>query len=338
MNSANTTARPSVDLDATDELPVLDVAAYEAEALSRATAEPSGGETTVAESDPPAAASPPPDTHVPNATPPAPDADVMSSVEHWIVQKTEELRGHYDALSLAQRERNTAVARAGTLSRQLAETTANLEALNGRERALAEALTGEQEAAKRRAAELDAARSEAVRLTQQLVDARAAEVRQNAALAASAALLEQRSAELHALQRTHGALAADAKSLQTQLASCLESLQSRESYRAIYQSSLQELDAELAAAKLQTTEQQARADQLHGELQSRDRQLQSAVQERDAALRLHNTESTQYATERGEVELKRSALESRLAELTREHADARGQLLATQATLATAQQ
>ncbi len=394
MNPPKTTARPSVDLDATDELPVLDVAAYEAATLSLESPGATESRGPATESDPPAAGSPAPELRVPNAAPAVADPDVMSSVEHWIVEKTEELRALHDALSLAQSERAAAVARAGALSRELAETNANLEASNGRERTLKETLTDEQEAAHRRAAELDAAQRQAARLAQELADARAAESQRNAALAASGALLEQHSGELEALQRTHATLIADQqrtarelseletrlrdsetrernaqrtvdaqklthaeltqraqhesgarerlatelKALQGQLANCVESLHTRESYRAIYQSSLQELDAELAAARLKTAEQEARANQLNAELQSRDRGLKDAVRERDEARHLHDTEITQHASERGEGERRLSALESRLAELTAEHADACAQRLALEATLAAAQQ
>jgi DNA repair exonuclease SbcCD ATPase subunit len=394
MNPPKTTARPSVDLDATDELPVLDPAAYEAELLSRESVGTPDDGATATQPALPAAVSPTPDRGVPSAAPSAADADVMLAIEHWIAEKTEELRAHHDALSLAQHERTAAVARAGALSRELAETSANFEALNGRERALAEALAREQDAAKHSAAELDAARLEAVRLAQQLVDARAAEIQHDAALAASGAQLEQRSGELQALQQTHETLAAEQQrttreldelatrlrdsearerdaqrtidaqnlthteltqraqhetsarerlatevsSLQCQLANCVESLHTRESYRAIYESTLQELDIELAAAKQQTAVQEARANQLDAELQSRDRGLKDAVRERDEARHLHDSEITLRATERGEGERRLGALESQLAELTAKHADASAQRLAIEATLAAAQQ
>jgi FHA domain len=368
----------------------LDPAAYEAAILSGEAAAPCDSST---EPDPSAAGSPPPDHLVPNAAPAVADSDAILAVENWIVQKTEELRAHHDALSLAERERIVAVARAGALSRELAEKSANLEVLGGRERVLSETLTSEQEVAQRRVAELDEARREAVRLAQQLVDARAAQLQHNAALASSGALLEQRSAELQALQRTHEALiaeqqrtlrdiseivsrlrdsearernaqrtieeqkhthaelthrvqdetsarerlTAEVQALQAQLANCVESLQSRESYRAIYESALQDVDAELAAAKVRTAEQEARATQLHAELQSRDQRLQETARERDQTRHLHDTEIARRAAERGEVERTRGALESRLVELTAEHADARAQLLAVQATLTTAQ-
>jgi chromosome segregation ATPase len=286
------------------------------------------------------------------------------------------------------------MARAGALSRELAETSANFEALNGRERALAEALAGEQETTRIRAAELDATRQEAARLAQRLADARAVEIEQNARLATSVALLEQRSGELQALQRTHETfsadqqritrqlseletrlreaearerealrtietqnlahteltqrarqetnarerLAAEVKALQGQLATCVESLHNRESYRTIYESTLQELDIELATAKLETATQEARAKQFNAELQSRDRGLQDVVRERDQARHLHDTEITQRVSERGAGERKLSALESRLATLTAEHADACAQRVAVEATLTAAQQ
>jgi chromosome segregation ATPase len=342
MNPPKTTARPSVDLDATDELPVLDPAAYEAEILSREAAVPSDSS---AEPDPSAAGSSAPEHRIPNAVPPVADSEAILAVESWIVQKTEELRAHHDALSLAQRERIAAVARAGALSRELAEKSANLEAL-----------TEEQEAALRRAAELDAARRETVQLAQQLVEARAAELQRNAELATRLRDGEARERNAqHTIEvqnQTHAELtrrvqqetsarerlAAEVNALQAQLANCLESLHSRESYRAIYESSLQELDAELAAARLRAAEQEARANQLGAELQSREQRLQEAAREHDATRHLRNTEVAQHAAERGEGERTRGALESRLAELTAAHADAGARLLATQATLAAAQQ
>src|SRR6185437_16344158 len=151
----------------TDEFPVLDAAAYEAEVLSREAADRTDSWATATESDLSAAGPPAPEPRLPDAAPAATDSDAMLAVEHWIVQKTEELRAHHDSLSAAQRDRATAVARAATLTQELAETGANLEAATGRERTLAQALTSEQEAAQRRAAELEAVRSETVRLEQQ---------------------------------------------------------------------------------------------------------------------------------------------------------------------------
>src|SRR6185312_16234134 len=138
MNTPNTTARPSVDLDATDEFPVLDAAAYEAEVLSRESGDKTDSWAIATGSAPAAAASAADDHPVPVPPRPAADADGMLAIEHWIAQKTEELRAHHEALSLAQRERAAATARAGALSRELEQTSANLDALNGRERELAE--------------------------------------------------------------------------------------------------------------------------------------------------------------------------------------------------------
>jgi chromosome segregation ATPase len=344
MNTPKITVRPSVDLDATDEFPVLDAAAYEAEVRSRDAADRTDS-WAATESDPGAAESPAPEARVPDAAPPATDSDAMLAVEHWIVQKTEELRAHHDSLGAAQRERTTAVARAAALSHELAETNTSLEASSGRERALAQALASEQESAQRRAADLDAARGETARLEEQLAAAQSAETRQSAALAASGALLEKRSGEAQALQQLvqressmRGRLAAEIGALQAQLANCVESLHSRESYRTIYESALQEMDLELAAARQQAAEQEARANQLDAELQSRGRRLENAVQERDEARHLHDTEITQRVAERGDGDRTRGALESRLAELTAEHAAACARLLTMAATLATIQQ
>ena len=394
MNTPNTTARPSVDLDATDEYPVLDAAAYEAEIRSREPAAASENWATATEPDLPAAGPCAFDQVVPDTAPPVSDSDDMLAVEHWIAQKAEEVRAHHDALSLAQRERAAALKRAAELSRELAERSANVEALNGREQALADALNSEREAARRLATELDAARKEAALLAQQLADARTAETQHDAALASAGALLEQRSGELQSLQRKHQALitdqqrtahdlfeletrfldcdarersaqrtikahnyeqaklmrlvqhetsvrerlAAEVKSLQDQLANCLESLQSREFHRTIYESALRDLDAELAAARLQAAEQETRANRLDAELGSRDQRLQSLVEERDQARHLHDTEITQRATERGEDEQRRSALESQLAELTARHNDECARLLAMEGRLSAAQQ
>jgi len=347
MNPAKTTARPSVDLDTTDSLPVLDIAAYEAQ-IAREGA-PSDGAAAPPDSGTAAAALPAADNIGPNAAPPAPESDVMLSVEHWIVQKTEELRAHYDALSLAQHEHS--------------------------------------------ASELEVARSEATRLAEKLIEVRAGEAQQAAALTAAGALLEQRAVELKALQVTQAALiadgqraaselsalearlrdsearergaqqtieaqnrtqaeltnrvqqeirarerlAADVEGLQGQLASCVESLHNRESYRTIYESTLQELDIELETAQLETAAHETRAQELAAELQSRDRRLQDAVRERDEARRLHDTESTRHAAVRGEDERTRSSLESQLAELTTRHTDVCAQLVTKEQALTAAQ-
>jgi chromosome segregation ATPase len=388
MNSPDTTARrSSTELDATDELPALDVAAYEAEVAAREATEPAASGVTATGSD--GSAGEAPDNCEADAAPRVADADVMLEVEHWIVQKTEELRAQQSALRVAQLERTAGVARVDALSRELGATSANLEALNNRARILEDELTSEREAAQRRLAELDEAQREAARLGQELTAAHAAETRQSAALAASGALLQQRSEALEALQSTHAALVADRQRvadelselesrlqdsaarerdarrtieaqkhthaelvqrtqdethmrerltaerelLQAQLASCVERLQNREAYRTIYESTIRELDRELAGATLRAEEQEARADQLAAELEVRERRLQDAARERDETRRSHDTAAAQQVIERGASEQTRSALESRLAELTTEHAGARARLLSMEATL-----
>ena len=388
MNSPDTTTRrSSTELEATDELPALDVAAYEAELAAREATEPPASGVTTTGSDGSAAEAP--DNCEADAAPRVADADVMLEVERWIVQKTEELRAQQAALRVAQHERTAGVARADALSRELGATSADLEALNNRARILEDELTSEREAAQRRLAELDEAQREAARLGQELTAVHAAEARQSAALAASGALLQQRSEALEALQSTHAALVADRQRvagelselesrlqdsaarerdaqrtieaqnhtdaelmqrmqdetrmrerltaehelLQAQLASCVERLQNREAYRSIYESTIRELDGELAGATLRAQEQEARANQLAAELEVRERRLQDAAREREETRRSHGTAAAQQAIERGASEQTRSALESRLAELTTEHAGARARLLSLEATL-----
>lgn len=339
-----TTARPSVDLDATDEFPVLDAAAYEADVLSREPNESSDSHAIAEEPDSSSTESPPPDQRGSNAAPSVAGADDMLAIEHWIAQKAEELRAHTDALSLAQRERIAASAREGELSRELAETSANLEAASARERTLAEALTSEQESARRRAAEnaaLIADHERAARnlagLETRLRDSEAREHTAQRTIEAQNHAHTELTQRVHHEARVREGLVVEVESLRARLASCLESLQNRESYRTIYESTLQELDAELAVARLRTAEEEARADQLCAELQSHDQRLQDAVRERDETRHLHDTEITHHAAERGEGERRRGALEERLAELTAQHADACAQLLTTQATLTAAQ-
>ena len=391
MNSQDTTARSSsTELEATDELPALDVAAYEAELAARETAARSSVVTATANDISAAEA---PDNCGAATTPRAADTDVMLEVERWIVQKTEELRAQQAALRVAQRERTASVARADALSRELGSTSANLEALNNRARMLEDELTSEREVAQRRVAELGEAQREAARLGQELAAARSAEARQSAALAASEALLQERSQALEALHSTHAALVTDRQRvagqlcelesrlqdsaarersaqltieahehthaelvqrtqdetrmherltaeharLQAQLASCVEQLQNREAYRSIRECTLRELDGEIAGAMLRVEEDGARAKQLAAKLEVRERRLQDAVRERDDARRSYDAAIAQQAIEQRAGEQTRSALESRLAELTAEHADMRARLLATEARLADAQ-
>ena len=350
MNSPDTTAQsPTTVLEATDELPALDVAAYEAEVAAREAAESAASGLTLTGNELPVAEAR--DNCATGAASRVADADVMSEVERWIVQKTEELRAQQVALRAAQRERTAGVARVDALSRELAASSENLEALNNRARILEGELAGEREAAQRRVAELDEAQRAAARLGQELTDVRAAEARQSAALAASGALLQQRSAALEALQSTHTALVADRErarqdqahlcerlaaereQLQARLASCLERLQNREAHRTIYETTWRELDGELAAATRRAEEHEGRANQLAAELEASERRLRDVVRERDEARRIHETALAQQAIERVASERTRSALESRLAELTTEGADARARLLAMEAAL-----
>ena len=115
-------------------------------------------------------------------------------------------------------------------------------------------------------------------------------------------------------------LTADRELLQAQLASCLERLQNREAHRTLFESTIRELDDELAVARLRAEDQGARASQLAAELEVRERQLQDVVRERDEARDSHDTLVAQQAVHQAASEQTRSALESRLAELTAEHA------------------
>lgn len=345
MKPAKTTTRTSVDLDATDELPVLDVAAYEAEVVSGGPTGLSDSRTTATEPDPHAAGPPAPGHRVPDAAPVVADSDVVLAVEHWIEQKTEELLAHHDALNLSQHERTTAVARADALNRELtdaraAETQRNA-ALAASEALLAQR-SGELQALQRTH---DALTADQQRTAHELAALetrlRDSEARERSAQRTIEAQIHTHAGLTLRVQHETGErerLAAEGKALQAQLATCLESLQSREAYRTIYESTLQESDSELAAARRRTAEQETRANQLDAELQSRDRRLQDAIRERDEARHSLDAEITEHAAKRDEGDRRRSALESRLAELTAEHADGCAQLLAMQATLTAAQQ
>src|SRR6185312_10758978 len=61
-------------------------------------------------------------------------------------------------------------------------------------------------------------------------------------------------------------LAAEVAALQVQLASCVESLHSTESYRAIYESTLQELDAELAMERAEGAQRRSALESLVAQL------------------------------------------------------------------------
>ena len=375
MDSPDITApRPSTVLDATDELPALDPAAYEAEVASRQVAEPSACGVTPAGREVPAAEEL--DDYRDDAAPQVFDAAFMVEAERWIAQKSDELRAQQAALRDARRGRTAGVESADALSRELGANSANLEALSHRARIHEEELTGERQAAQRRAAELDRAQREAARLGQELTAARTAEARHNAALAGAEALLQQRTETLEALQSTHAALGVvqqraarelaeletrlqdseareqnahrtieaqnhahaelehrthdeirlrerltvERELLQAQLASYIERLQSREAYRTLFESTIRELDDELAIARHRAEDQEARASQLAAELEVRERQLQDVVRERDEARGSHDMVVARQAIHQAASEQTRDALESRLAELTTEHA------------------
>src|SRR5262252_4796977 len=104
MNSPDTTAqRSATNLDATDELPALDPAAYEAQILASDAAEPPASLASGTGKVSPAMAKD--DENGDDIIPPLPDADIILEIERWIVQKSKKLRAQQTALSLAQRER-----------------------------------------------------------------------------------------------------------------------------------------------------------------------------------------------------------------------------------------
>src|SRR6516164_1255092 len=113
MSSPETTVRaPSRDIETTDELPALDVAAFETESLGREAGELADG-AKAAGSEASSAGAP----AAPFATAPVPDPDVMLAVERWIVQKADELRAHQ------AREREAAQRRASELEEAQREAT-----------------------------------------------------------------------------------------------------------------------------------------------------------------------------------------------------------------------
>ena len=275
-----------IDLDATEELPVLDVAAYEAQLHS---AEPAAL----------------PDSEAREPVVAGRDPDELLNVEQWIAHKTTELRSLQEALARARRDHSEAETRAEQVSRNLTEAAVTIRSLEECARGLTATLDGQQTTA-RRAEEIHAAAQLQVdRLRAELSALSEADAEHRAALVEAQSLLADRSATLAALERDHDNVVAergrlliavarleariaedearqdeartavDAKTRahaelvtrlagqertlaqltdeltgnKAQLARCLEQLQTRECYRSIYETNLHELDVELDAAE-----------------------------------------------------------------------------------------
>lgn len=354
------------DLDSTEELPVLNVAAYEAQiAASEAmTALDATSRDLVAlslPSDDATAANP--EQAATTAT--IPDPDALSGVEHWIAQKTTELRALQDSFARARYEQERAESRAESLAIELSEATSTLTLLDARVKGLEGALASEQATAQRVDSERVAARLEVERVVAELATLNAAGAQQHAALIASTALLDERSTKLSALERTNAELQAErdrlavtGADLETQLAStqtrerelqksieskdvlhgdlsgrlaeeardhaqlrqeftaitaelmrCREQLQSRESYRAIYETNLHELDTELHAAVTQAVALEAQAADLNTSIAALNADI--AAQRKQIA-GLESTSATQAE--------QLSARDHSLEEANREHA------------------
>ena len=289
MNAPLHTLNRPIDLDATEELPVLDVAAYEASLQSAEATETAVSAT--------------PDSRV--AFVPGSDPDQLLNVEQWIAHKTNELRALQEALAEARREQGAAESRAAQVSQSLREAATTIDDLEAQGRVLTEALAGQQAAARRAEDERATGELDLARLRTELGGLREADDLQQRALAETRSLLADRSATLAALERTHGDVAAersrllaavaeleariaagearetearadiDARTrghaelsariagqdrtltqlndevagLKAQLARCLEQLHTRETYRNVYETNLHELDVELEATK-----------------------------------------------------------------------------------------
>jgi chromosome segregation ATPase len=280
---------PRVDLDATEELPVLDISAYEARLHSAAASE--SAESSARPPEPPVVA--------------GRDTDELLSVEQWIAQKTTELRSLQDGLGRAQRDHRAAEERAVQMTRDLSEAGSTIRDLEKLRLDLTTTVDDQQAAVSRAEDERAAAKLEVARLGAELSAFREAAGQHQAALTETQALLTDRSATLATLERSHGEVVAERGRLlgavadleariaagearqtvalaaiefktrahaelavriagqertlaqlnddlgnhKALLARCLEQLQTRESYRSVYETNLHELDVELDGAR-----------------------------------------------------------------------------------------
>ncbi len=286
MNAPMQSFDRQIDLDATEELPVLDVAAFEAQlqsAESPGLSESAAPEPSVARRNP----------------------DELLNVEEWIANKTTELRSLQEALARSRRDHSEAEARAEQVSGNLIEAGATIRTLEERARGLTATLDGQQTTARHAEEERAAAQLQVVQLRTELSALSEVDAQHRVALGETRSLLEDRTAVLAALERDHAEVVAERGRLlsavavleariaegdarqneartasdatarahaelagrlagqertaaqlhdeltasRAQLARCLEQLQTRETYRNLYETNLHELDIELDAAR-----------------------------------------------------------------------------------------
>jgi chromosome segregation ATPase len=254
-------AGPATGLDDTDELPVLDLDAYQ----SRLAA---GGDTVSlpAPQDPEAAQ----DTGRPPRAIAPPPSETLRDIEDWIAAQKVRDRDHEQALAQLCASQAEARARADGLAIELDNVRSALQAALGRandsERA-ADASAAAVRAAEARTSELAATHEQT-----------------RAELLATAQRLASREAELDNARRAAAA----------RTGAQFETLQSTEWQRTVWEGMWRELDAELAEARTAL----ARLDRERGRtvLAHTVEELRAALAERDATIARLEADATAQAT------------------------------------------
>jgi DNA repair exonuclease SbcCD ATPase subunit len=319
------------DLDRTEELPVLDIVAYEA-TLPEIGAEPP-------DSTPPGR-TPGPDR------PRAPVADIaditetdgLLDVERWIAAKTAELRALQEALTEARRAGTRADERVNSLTRELCAASGTVTTLAARLAELEHELgaqTSEKETVREQHA---AAQTELTSLRDQLAVHVARATTSAGALEHAQAQLQDHVTRLGALEQSQQAtsrerdrLADEARRTESALAERTQSEQTLKTSLTASERKSQELAAQLA----QQTEQ---ATRLAAELAEHEERLTNSLERLNTRERYRTVYETMFHdldTQLDGYRGQNTALETRVRELTGTAASlaAKG---ATQATAITA--
>lgn len=170
-----------------------------------------------------------------------------------LVEAQREATRRAEELTAARAAEERQGAAAAALQALLEQRSGALETLNRTH----DALAAERERVAARLAELE----------RRLLDSENRERNAQGSIEAQSRAHAELSQRLQDETRTRERLTAERELLQAQLASCIERLHNRESYRTIYESSIGELDAELASTKRRATEQEIRANRLAAELE-----------------------------------------------------------------------
>jgi chromosome segregation ATPase len=300
------------DLDQTEELPVLDIVAYES-TMPEIHADAADSSTTGRMPRPSAPRAPAADT--PDVT----ETDGLLDVERWIASKTAELRALHGELNETRRAGSRADERVNALTRELCAASGTVTTLEARVAELETALgaqTHDNEAAREQHA---AAQAELSSLRDQLAGHLARATTSEGALEHAQAQLQEHIGRLTALEQSHQTTTQERERLAEEVRRTESALAERTQSEQALRTAVTEGERKTQELATQLGQQSAQATRLAAELAEHKERLTRTLERLTTRERYRTVYETMFHdldTQLDGYRAQNSVLEVRVRELT----------------------